>query len=65
MCYIDLDGFKPINDNYGHDVGDKILKLVAERIKHLISTHDSVARISGDEFVIVLDAPANETNYQK
>ncbi|EAQ31968.1 bifunctional diguanylate cyclase/phosphodiesterase [Idiomarina baltica] len=65
VCYIDLDSFKPINDNYGHEVGDKILKLVAKRIKHLIGTQDSVARISGDEFVIVLNAPANDTDYQK
>ncbi|MAD54670.1 bifunctional diguanylate cyclase/phosphodiesterase [Idiomarina sp. UBA3162] len=65
ICYIDLDGFKPVNDNYGHEVGDKILKLVAARIKHLVSSKDSIARISGDEFVVLLNRPANRDDYQQ
>lgn len=65
VCYIDLDGFKPINDNYGHEVGDRMLKLVAARIKHLITYKDAVARISGDEFVVLLNRPANTDDYQR
>ncbi len=54
VCYLDLDGFKPINDSFGHDVGDKILIEVARRIEGEIRGDDTVARLGGDEFVILL-----------
>jgi diguanylate cyclase (GGDEF)-like protein len=53
LHYIDLDRFKPINDNHGHDVGDAILKSVAKRLLTCVRDTDCVARIGGDEFVIL------------
>lgn len=55
LMYLDLDSFKPINDGYGHDAGDAVLKEIACRIKRSIRTTDTVARIGGDEFVVVLE----------
>ncbi len=54
VCYLDLDGFKPINDSMGHEVGDSVLIEVARRIKGSIRSGDTVARLGGDEFVILL-----------
>lgn len=54
LCFIDLDNFKPINDQYGHQVGDHVLREVAQRLQRLIRRHETVARIGGDEFVIML-----------
>jgi diguanylate cyclase (GGDEF)-like protein/PAS domain S-box-containing protein len=54
FLFIDLDGFKRVNDNCGHDVGDKLLEEVAKRIRNTIREDDFVARISGDEFAIML-----------
>ena len=54
ICFIDLDNFKPVNDNYGHDVGDKLLIDVAERIKATIREGDSASRQGGDEFTLLL-----------
>jgi diguanylate cyclase (GGDEF)-like protein len=53
VLFIDLDGFKEINDKYGHDVGDEVLKIVAKRINAVIRQTDMLARIGGDEFVIL------------
>ena len=54
LLYIDLDRFKQVNDTFGHDGGDLILKLVASRLVAAVRQEDTVARLGGDEFVIVL-----------
>ncbi|WP_267877579.1 sensor domain-containing protein [Massilia frigida] len=51
---IDLNGFKQINDSYGHEAGDEVLKMVARRLQSSVRESDTVARLSGDEFVLVL-----------
>jgi diguanylate cyclase (GGDEF)-like protein len=55
LAFIDLDGFKQVNDLYGHGVGDGLLTAVAERVRGLIRDTDMLARISGDEFVLLID----------
>ncbi len=54
IMYIDLDGFKEINDTYGHSTGDVVLQIVAERLTHSVRESDLVGRIGGDEFIVVL-----------
>lgn len=64
MLFIDLDRFKPINDTYGHDAGDAVLKTVAATIKQYARKEDIVARLGGDEFVVLLpqtDLPGADT----
>ena len=54
VLFIDLDRFKPVNDNHGHAVGDKLLKEIAKRIQSSVREADTVARLSGDEFGVVV-----------
>lgn len=54
VAYLDLDGFKEINDRHGHHTGDQFLIKLAERLKALLAPHERLARIGGDEFVVVL-----------
>lgn len=55
LMFLDLDGFKPVNDTYGHDVGDCVLKETACRFKGVLRESDTVGRIGGDEFVFILN----------
>jgi diguanylate cyclase (GGDEF)-like protein len=54
VVYLDLDGFKPINDLMGHHVGDEALKVVAQRLKEVLRLSDTTARLGGDEFALIL-----------
>ena len=55
LLYLDLDGFKPINDHYGHDAGDAVLRIVAERLRRVVREQDHLGRLGGDEFAVLLD----------
>jgi diguanylate cyclase (GGDEF)-like protein len=54
VCYLDLDGFKPVNDRFGHDIGDRLLSEVGHRLSETMRAGDSLGRLGGDEFVLLL-----------
>ncbi|MDI4632014.1 diguanylate cyclase [Pelomonas sp. V22] len=54
VCYLDLDGFKQVNDQHGHDAGDALLAQIAQRLQQALRGHDTAARVGGDEFVLLL-----------
>ena len=60
VLFVDLDRFKGINDQHSHVAGDRVLEVVARRIQHCVRDSDVVVRWGGDEFLVVLDAPADE-----
>lgn len=55
VVFIDIDGFKPVNDQHGHDVGDELLQAIAERFLNCVRNSDTLARIGGDEFVVIME----------
>lgn len=61
IVFVDLNDFKPINDKYGHRVGDLVLKIVAERLQRGVRRSDTVIRYGGDEFLIILNDSINNT----
>lgn len=60
VCYLDLDGFKQVNDTLGHDAGDNVLRLIAGRLSDVLRGEDTVVRLGGDEFVLLLGNLDNE-----
>lgn len=65
LIFIDLDNFKQINDTLGHDIGDKLLIMVAQKLKSCIRQEDTIARIGGDEFIVLVDSIGSRTQEAK
>jgi diguanylate cyclase (GGDEF)-like protein/PAS domain S-box-containing protein len=59
VCYMDLDGFKAVNDQYGHELGDKVLIEVAHRLTNVVRGDDTISRMGGDEFVLLISEIRN------
>lgn len=62
LLFLDLDGFKFINDTYGHSIGDEVLKIVARKLQSVTKERDIVARIGGDEFIVFLNGVKDKSN---
>jgi diguanylate cyclase (GGDEF)-like protein/PAS domain S-box-containing protein len=65
ILFIDIDNFKVINDTYGHSIGDKIINLVAQRLQKDIRKNDTISRIGGDEFILVIENIEEHKNIEK
>ncbi|MCK5197422.1 MAG: sensor domain-containing diguanylate cyclase [Spirochaetales bacterium] len=65
VLFIDLDDFKPVNDSMGHDTGDKVLEMVAQRFISSLRESDAIARIGGDEFAAIICNVKNKTDIEK
>ena len=63
VCYLDLDGFKSVNDQFGHEAGDKLLIEVAHRMQAAVRANDTVGRMGGDEFVLLLSNLEQDEDY--
>ncbi|TXC89465.1 diguanylate cyclase [Metabacillus litoralis] len=60
VFFMDLDGFKDVNDTYGHETGDKLLQVVSERLKNVVRSGDAVSRLGGDEFVLLIKKASDQ-----
>lgn len=65
VLFIDIDNFKIVNDSYGHSTGDELISLVAKRLQKDIRKNDTIARIGGDEFIIVIEDIKEQSNIEK
>ena len=65
VFYLDLDGFKALNDNYGHDTGDALLHLVATRLSHAVRAEDLVSRLGGDEYACLIAGVSSRERLQQ
>lgn len=65
VCLLDMDGFKPINDTYGHDLGDRVLQEMARRLSARVRRDDTVARLGGDEFVLLLNGATSDRLFER
>ena len=65
LLFIDLDGFKPVNDRYGHGAGDRLLMEVGRRLLEVVRAMDTAARLGGDEFVVILTDVKNTENARR
>ena len=63
VCFIDMNNFKQINDNYGHTIGDAALSKVAKRLMESVRPEDIIARFGGDEFIIIFRGKKTGTDY--
>lgn len=65
VLFVDLDGFKLVNDTYGHEIGDAVLRIVSQRLSSLLRASDTVARLGGDEFAFILEGSPKHADIQK
>lgn len=65
VLFVDLDGFKLVNDTYGHEIGDVVLRIVSQRLSSLLRASDTVARLGGDEFAFILEGSPKHADIQK